>query len=416
MMRVKQLFETSPPIEDVPEAVREALMPLKLASRIRPGENVAISAGSRGIANIAIIIKSIIEQLKATGARPFIVPAMGSHGGATPEGQVDILRRFGITEENMGVPIKASMDVIQVGETLGFPVYIDKFASEADHVVVVARVKPQTGFKVEIGSGIHKMMAIGLGKQKGALTYHRAMIHYGYTRVIQNVGREVSKKAKIAFALGIVENAYGQTARIEGVLPEEMEQKEKELLSLAKSWMMKLPFNEIDLLIVDEIGKNISGDGMDTPIIGRFTDPLDQDLGPKITRIIVLDLTGETYGNAVGIGMADFTTKRVVEKMDRQATYVNALTGVAPEVAKIPPYFDTDQEAIDTALDTIGLIQREATKVIRIKNTRVLREVQVSEAYMPLLKGRKDLVQLDEPRELQFDQYGKLPPFEPLEV
>jgi hypothetical protein len=358
------------------------------------------------------IIRAVIEEMKAMGARPFIIPAMGSHGGATPEGQVAILRHFGITEESMGVPIKSSMDVIQIGETLGFPVYLDRTASGADHIVVVARIKPQTGLRVEIGSGIQKMMAIGLGKHRGAACYHSAMIQYGYTRVIQSVAREVLKRAKIAFALGIVENAYAQTARIEAALPGEVKQKEQQLLDFAKSWMMKLPFKEIDVLIVDEIGKNISGDGMDTPIIGRFTDPLGQDLEPKISRIIVLDLTSETYGNAVGIGMADLTTRRVVRKMDRRATYVNAFTGLAPELAKIPPYFNTDREALDAALNTIGLTQLDAAKVIRVKNTLVLGEVEVSEAYLPLLKGRKDLVQLGQPKKPRFDEHGNLPPFQ----
>jgi len=413
MIRIRQLFDIPPPIKDIPAAVRQALKPLKLASKIKPGETVAITGGSRGIANAAIIMKTVVEELKAIGARPFIVPTMGSHGGATAEGQADILRHFGITEESMGVPIKSSMDVVQIGETLGFPVYLDKIASEADRIAVVARIKPQVGLTVEIGSGIHKMMTIGLGKHKGASTYHRAMIHHGYPKVIQHVGREVLKRAKIAFALGIVENAYAQTAKIEAALPGEIEQKENELLRSAKSWMMRLPFKEVDVLIVNEIGKNISGDGMDTPIIGRFTDPLDHTTQPKITRIIVLDLTDQTYGNAVGIGMADFTSKRLVEKIDRHATYVNALTGLAPEVARIPLYFDSDREAVDVALSTIGMIEPESAKMIRIRNTRDLGEVDVSEAYLPLIKKRKDLVQLGEPRELQFDRQGNLPPLQP---
>jgi ribosomal protein L30/L7E len=412
MVRVRQLFDVPPPIKDIPTAVRQTLKRLKLASDIKPGETVAITAGSRGTANVAIIMKTVVEELKATGARPFIVPTMGSHGGATAEGQVDILRHFGITEESMGVPVKSSMDVVKIGETLGFPVYLDRFASEADHIAVVARIKPQVGLTIEIGSGIHKMMAIGLGKHKGASTYHRAMIHHGYPKVIQHVGREVLKRAKIAFALGIVENAYAQTAKIEAALPGEIERKENELLRSAKSWMMRLPFKEVDVLIVNEIGKNISGDGMDTPIIGRFTDPLDHTTQPKITRIIVLDLTDQTYGNAVGIGMADFATKRLVEKIDRHATYVNALTGLAPEVARIPPYFDSDREAVDVALSTIGMIEPESAKMIRIRNTRDLGEVDVSEAYLPLIKKRKDLVQLGEPKELQFDRQGNLLPLE----
>jgi hypothetical protein len=408
MVRVRQLFDGPPGLKDIRLEVQRALTPLKLPSRIKPGDTVAITAGSRGIANIAIIIKTVGDELKAIGAKPFIVPSMGSHGGATPAGQVDILRHFGITEESMGVPIKSSMDVVEIGETLGFPVYLSKVASEADHIAVVGRVKPQIGLNIEIGSGIHKMLAIGLGKRKGASTYHRAMIHYGYPKVIQHVGQEVLKRAKIVFALGIVENAYAQTAKIEAALPHEVEQKARELLQLAKSWMMKLPFSEVDVLIVDEIGKNISGDGMDTPIIGRFTDPLDHTTEPKVSRIVVLDLTEDTYGNAVGIGMADLTTKRLVDKIDRQATYINALTGHAPEGAKIPPYFDSDREAVDVALSTIGMIEPESARVIHIKNTKYMDEVEVSEVYLPLMKNRKDLVQLSEPKELQFDSQENL--------
>jgi hypothetical protein len=416
MVRIRQLFDVPSPVEDIPHAVRHAMGSLRPALNIKPGETAAITTGSRGVANIAVITKTLIEELKDMGARPFIVPAMGSHGGATADGQLAVLRHLGITEDSMGVPVRSSMEVIQIGETLGFPVYIDKIASEADHIALVARIKPHTDFKGGIESGFYKMMAIGLGKHKGAATYHRAFVQHGYPKVLENVGREVLRRAKIAFGLGIVENAYGQTSKIEAVLPDEMEQKEKELLRFAKSWMMKLPFDEIDVLIVDELGKDISGSGMDTNVIGRFSHGFNEPYGPKIVRIVALDLSKGTYGNALGIGAADFTTKRLVKKIDRQATYVNAFTSQAPEAAKVPPYFNTDREAVDAALDTIGLIERHAAKVIRIRNTLLLGEVDVSEAYLPLLKERKDLVMLRGPEELQFDQYGNLLPFEPLEA
>jgi len=260
---------------------------------------------------------------------------------------------------------------------------------------------------MEIGSGLHKMMAIGLGKQKGAATYHRAMMYYGYPKVIRHVGQEVLKRAKVAFALGIVENAYAQTAKIEAALPVDVEKKENELLTLAKSWMMKLPFKEADVLIVNEIGKYISGDGMETIVIGRFNDPLDTVKEPKITRVIALDLASDSYGNAIGIGMADFTTKRLVDKMDRHVTYINCLTGYVTDNGKIPMYFDTDRETIETALNSL-YVEPEAAKIIRIKNTKNLGEVEVSETYEPLLKDRKDLIQIGEYRELQFDTQGNL--------
>ena len=408
MVRIRQLFDAPPPVKDIPQAVRDALRPLRPTLTIMPGETVAITAGSRGVANIVVITKTLVEELKAMGALPFIVPAMGSHGGAAAEGQVDVLRHLGITEDSIGVPIRSSMEVVQVGETLGFPVYLDKVAFEADHIALVARIKPHTDFKGDIESGFYKMMAIGLGKHKGATVYHRAFPQHGYAKTIKHVGCEILKKARIALGLGIIENAYDQTARIEAVLPAEMERKEAELLRVAKSWMMRLPLDEADVLVVDEIGKNISGQGMDTNVVGRLPHRFGEPFGPKIARIVVLDLTEETCGNALGIGMADFTTSRLVKKIDRGVTYMNAVTAMTLDAAKIPAYFDTDRETIDAALDTIGLVEPRAAKVIRIKNTLMLGEVEVSETCMHLLKERKDLVQLSDPEELQFDQHGNL--------
>jgi len=411
MVRIRQLFDVPPPVEDIPQAVRHALRPLRPALKIMPGETVAITAGSRGVANIVVIMKTLVEELKAMGALPFIVPAMGSHGGATAEGQVDVLRHLGITEDSMGVPIRSSMEVVQVGETLGFPVYLDKVAFEADHIALVARIKPHTDFKGDIESGFCKMMAIGLGKHKGAAICHHAFLQHGYAKTIKHVACEVLRKARIALGLGIIENAYDQTTKIEAVLQDEMERKEMELLRVAKSWMMRLPLHEVDVLVVDEVGKNISGQGMDTNVIGRLPHRFGEPFGPKIARIVVLDLTEETCGNALGIGMADFTTSRLVKKIDRRVTYMNALTAMTLDAAKIPAYFDTDREAIDAAFGTIGLVEPRTPKVIRIKNTLMLSEVEVSETCMHLLRERKDLVQLSDPEELQFDRHGNLLPF-----
>jgi hypothetical protein len=413
MLRIKQLFETAPPLIDIPMTVRQTLERLRLSSEIKPGETVAITAGSRGIANITVITKMVVEKLKAIGAVPFVVPAMGSHGGATSDGQLEILRQHGITEEAVGAPIRSSMEVVQIGETLGFPVYLDKTAWEADHIALVVRIKPHTDFKAEIESGFCKMMAVGLGKHKGAAACHHAFVRHGYQKVLENVGREVLKTSKVAFGVGILENAYEQTARVEAVLPSEMEQKDRHLLSQAKRWMMKLPFDQIDVLIVDEMGKNVSGDGMDTNVIGRFIQASDAASGPRIDKIVALDLTEESRGNAVGIGRADFATKRLVEKIDRHATYVNALTFLDPGSAKIPPYFDTDREAIDAALISVGMIEAGTPKLVRIKNTLDLSEAEVSDAYVPLLKKRNDLLQLSDPEELQFGQDGNLLPLKP---
>jgi hypothetical protein len=410
MARIKQVFDVPPPIENLTVATGQALKRLRLDSKIRPGETVAVTAGSRGIANISIIIKSIIDELKAIGAQPFIVPAMGSHGGATSAGQAELLSELGITEKSLGVPIKSSMNVIKVGNALGFPVYLDKFSCEADHIAVVARIKPHTDFKGEIESGFYKMMIVGLGKHKGATVFHQASVRYGHSRVLREFGREVIKKAKIAFGLGIVENAYGQTAKIVAAPPSNMMSTEKQLLRLAKSWMMKLPFDEIDVLIIDELGKDVSGDGMDPNVTGRFGPGFNRSQGPKIARIVVLDLTKKTHGNALGLGRADFATKRLVQKIDRQTTYTNALTCRDLEEAKIPVYFDTDREAIRSALESAGVSDSKA-KVLRIKNTLALGEIEISEGYLPFLGKRKDLVMISGPQEMQFDSEGKLAPF-----
>ena len=304
MLRVKQKFE-APTLEDIPAAVRAEVQSLALDSKVTAGESVAISVGSRGIANIALIIKSLVEELKALGLEPFLVPAMGSHGGGVAEAQQAIIEGYGVTEEYTGAPIKASMETVQVGETEdGVPVFFDKYAYEADHVAVVGRIKPHTDFVGEIESGLHKMMLIGLGKHKGAALYHQAIVHYSFDRIIRSVGQTVVDKCGVLLGLGLVENQYDKTALIKGVGAEELVEREKELLILAKKWMPRLPFETVDLLIVDEIGKNISGAGMDTNVVGRkFHDNHAAEKEyPKVTRILVRGLTEETHGNASGIG------------------------------------------------------------------------------------------------------------------
>ncbi|HKM77081.1 MAG TPA: lactate racemase domain-containing protein [Candidatus Bathyarchaeia archaeon] len=411
MFRIKQVFDTPAPLQDIPAAVRQTLSSLDLESRIKIGDTVAVTVGSRGIANIAVITKSVIDELKRIGGAPFIVPAMGSHGGATREGQIEVLKHLGVTKQSMGAPIRSSMKVVKVGELFGHPIYLDKIASGADHIAVLARIKPHTDFKAEIESGFHKMMLIGLGKRKGASLIHRLFARYGYCRVLQKGGREILKNAKIAFGLGIVENAYDQTAKIVGVLPNRMEHTEKILLRLAKAWMMKLPFDKIDVLIIDQMGKNISGAGMDPNVIGRFPQPFTQSFNTKIGRLVVLDMTDESCGNAVGIGRADLTTKKLVQKIDKRATRTNALTALMPALAKIPPCFDTDKETIAVALDSI-VKRRTSVKVIRIKNTLQLGEIDVSEAYLPLVKKRKNLVTFDEVKPFHFNRHGNLMPFQ----
>ncbi len=408
MLRVRRTFPR-PRVADIPRAVAGALAGAELA--IKRGDTVGVGAGSRGIANIDVVVGATVRWLRDLGARPFVFPAMGSHGGGTPEGQLSVLEHYGITEATMGCPIRATMDVVQVGEALGLPVWLDRWASEADWIGLVNRIKPHTDFKGTIESGLFKMMTIGLGKYKGAIQYHRTNIQHGYETVITSVGREMLAKARIGFGVGIVENGYDETARIEAFNAQNLEAGERRLLKDAREWMARLPFSPIDVLIVEEIGKNVSGSGMDTNVIGRPSNPHEPfPADPKILWIVALDLTDESYGNAVGIGNADFTTRRLVDKIDMKPTLINAITACAPNGAKIPPAYDTDREAIETALSCIGLTPPASARVIRITNTLVLGEIEVSEAFLPELAKRPELKQLADPAPLPFDAAGRLIP------
>jgi hypothetical protein len=407
MIRLRQTF-SGPRVADIPRTVAERLSAAGLP--IKRGDTVAVGAGSRGIANIDVIVGATVRWLRDLGARPFVFPAMGSHGGGTPEGQLSVLAHYGITEATMGCAIRATMDVVQVGEALGLPVWLDRLAAEADWIGLVNRVKPHTDFKGSIESGLFKMMTIGLGKYKGAIQYHRANVQHGYETVITDVGREMLARARIGFGLGIVENGHDQTGLIEAFTAPELEAGERRLLKSAREWMARLPFSPIDVLVVEQMGKNISGSGMDTNVIGRPTNPHEPfPADPKILWIVALDMTDESYGNAIGIGNADFTTRRLVDKIDMKPTLINAITACSPGMAKVPATYETDREAVETALSCIGLTPPARARVIRIKNTLVLGEIEVSEAYAAEVDKRRDLTILGE-SPLSFDATGRLRP------
>lgn len=409
MFRIRQTFER-PVVEDVAGEVHRQLKSLSLDQSIRPGQTVAISAGSRGVANIQVILKAAVDQLKQWGASPFIVPAMGSHGGGTAEGQREVLESYGITEQYCGCPIRSSMETVRVCRAVeGFDVHFDQFAYEADHVLVCGRVKPHTNFVGDIESGLMKMILIGLGKQAGANVYHRAILDYNFAQIIRSVAREVVDKCNILAGLAIVENAYDETARIEAVRPQEIEEREKDLLTLAKQWMPRLPFPTPHLLLLDEIGKNISGSGLDPNVAGRkFTGAASEEEYAQPRFILIRRLTAQTHGNAAGIGMADLTTKHVIDEMDVEATRLNCITAAHPEGAKIPVYFDTDREMIASALSQIGLAGPTEAKVIWIQNTLKVIEVECSQIYLDQVRGRDDLEILTDPREIPFDEAGEL--------
>ncbi len=412
MVRIEQHIE-APVVADIPAAVRAELDEIEARSLVKTGDRIAITGGSRGVANIDIVIKAIADYLKELGARPFVVPAMGSHGGATAEGQRDVLAHYGITEETVGAPIEATMDTVEIGRTAdGLPVLLDRNAAEADGIVPLNRIKAHTDFKGSIESGLLKMMAIGLGKQRGANMYHRAFFHHGFEHVILTVGSLMLDTGKVVFGVGLVENAHEHTAKVAAMRPNELIRRERELLVEAKSLMGRLPFDTLDLLVIDWMGKNISGTGMDTNIIGRMMQNFEPEPEkPAILRIFVRDLTEESNGNATGVGLADFTTTRLVEKVDRYATYMNGITGLGPQKSKIPFYYDTDKEAIEVALNTIGLTPPEEAKVARVESTLTLATLDISEAFIEDAELRSDLEIVGEAKAFEFDASGNLAPF-----
>ena len=408
MIRIRQRFER-PVIADVAREVDQQLQRLNLSSKVPAGNSVALTVGSRGITSIATIARAVIDHLKGLGARPFIVPAMGSHGGATAEGQRELIGRYGVTEESMGVEIRSSMETVVVGQLAeGIPVHFDRHASEADHVLVMGRIKPHTMFVGDIESGLHKMMLIGLGKHAGAWTYHRAIKEYSFDQIIRGVAGVVLEKCRVLAGLAIVENAYDETARIEAVAPQDFYEREKSLLQLARDWLPRLPFPDVDLLIVDQIGKEISGTGMDTNIIGRkYNDhaAMEGD-SARCKRIYVRGLTAETRGNACGIGIAEFALRRAVDEMDQHYTQVNCITAGHPTAGMVPLVYDSDRDAIEAALQTIGLTPPQNAKVVHIRDTLHLDTVSVSAAYQAAVQQRDDLEFLSEPAPMQFDEQG----------
>ena len=412
MVRIKQHIE-APVVEDIPAAVRGELDEIEASSLVKRGDRIAITGGSRGVANIDIVIKATVDYLKELGAKPFVVPAMGSHGGATAEGQRDVLAHYGITEQTVGAPIESTMDTVEIGKTAdGLPVFLDRNAAEADGIVPLNRIKAHTDFKGSIESGLMKMMAIGLGKQRGANMYHRAFFQYGFEHVIITVSSLMLDTGRVVFGLGLVENAHEHTAKVAAMRPNELIRRERELLVEAKSLMGRLPFDTLDLLVIDWMGKNISGTGMDTNIIGRMMQNFEPEPEkPAILRIFVRDLTEESSGNATGVGLADFTTNRLVEKVDRHATYMNGITGLGPQKSKIPFYYDTDKEAIEVALNTIGLTPPEEAKVARVESTLTLATLDISEAFIEDAKLRSDLEIVGEVKSFEFDASGNLAPF-----
>ncbi|WP_163582510.1 lactate racemase domain-containing protein [Gracilibacillus saliphilus] len=406
MMKVKQYFDDQQ-IDDLGAELNKQLKQKDIANQIKPGMEVAVAVGSRGLDRLVETTKVTIDFLKEHGAKPFIVPCMGSHGGATGPGQKAVLEHLGVKEEVVGAEIRSSMEVIKIDELEnGLPIYIDKIASEADGIVVINRVKPHTAFRGPVESGIMKMISIGLGKQKGAEACHQL----GFKHMAEHVpamAKIIIDQMPIMFSVATVENAFDKVAELEVLLPEEIEEREPELQKLAKESLPKLFFDQIDVLIIDEIGKNISGDGMDPNITGRYPTPYAYG-GPDVTKMVVLDLTPETEGNANGVGTADFTTQKLVDKMNREATYANGLTSTVVGPTHISTAMPNDKTAIQAAIKTCNILDFTKARVVRIKNTLEIGVIEVSENMLEDVEKHESIEKLSVLYDLSFNEEGNL--------
>ncbi len=396
-------------LEDIPEAVGKALQGLQLASLAEPGESVAVAVGSRGISHISLIVSECVKSLMDSGLKPFIVPAMGSHGGNTPEGERSALARLGITESFVDAPILAAEDVVKIGRLdVGIPILVDRCAAEADHIVVINRVKPHTKFHGPIESGLTKMLTVGLGKGEGAALYHRAAVQHTFD-ILQDAARNILESRSVLFGLAILEDGYRNVSRVSAVRPENWFESERTLLQEARLIMPRIPFDPIDILIIDEIGKDISGIGMDSNVTGRHRDIVgDFFTAPHVKRIFVRDLSPESDGNGNGIGLADVTTRRLVDALDLEKTYTNALTAISLEKAAIPMSFETDRECIEACLNTIGMVRPEEARIIRIKNTAKLDTLSASRALEGDVTSNPNLKILKEWEPMAFDEENNL--------
>jgi len=402
-------------LADVRGEAERQLAASGFSSRVPRGSRVAIGVGSRGISNINTIARAVVDYWKAQGCQPFIFPAMGSHGAATAEGQADVLAHYGIHEATMGCPVISALDVVPLGRTAdGVEAYMDRNAFESDGVMLIGRVKWHTDFAGRLESGLFKMMAIGLGKFAGARQYHTFAYRLGLEHVIRTVGRQVLGSRKILGGLAILEDAGHNTARLEAVPVETMEQREEELLALVKTWMARIPVPQVDVLIVDEIGKNISGAGMDTKVINRSVhaeyNPWP-DI-PRVERIFARDLTSGSYGNGVGIGMADVIHDRILDKIDWTPTHINSLTASTPACIRTPIHFASDRECLERIAPTVGKLDAGQITYVQIRNTLELGIVRMSENLRPHIESSTDLEILDGPRQMGFDRAGDLLPWE----
>jgi hypothetical protein len=396
-------------IPDVAAEVQKQLGQSNFGARVKPGSRVAIGVGSRGIHNIATIARNVVQYWKEAGMQPFIFPAMGSHGAASAAGQADVLAHYGITESSMGCPVVSQLEVVSLGKTAdGIEAFMDKAAYESAGVMLVGRIKWHTDFAGKIESGLFKMMAIGLGKFAGAQRYHSYAYRLGLEHVVLSIGRQVLTSGKILGGLAILEDACHNTAKLDAVPVELMEQREEENLSLVKSWMARIPM-DLDILILDEIGKNISGAGMDTKVVNRGVNGEYNPWPgiPKFQRVFVRDLSDLTYDCAVGLGMADVVTDRLVNRTDWQPTIINSLTANTPAAIRTPVHFATDRECLERFAPTVGKLDLDAVTYGWIRNTMELGRVAISENVRAQVEANSQL-EIEATIDFDFDGAGNL--------
>ena len=410
VIRVKQKFKSYKLKENINLTIAQVISEKNIKTKIKPGMSIAVGVGSRGIENLYEIVKNLIYIIKGYGANPFIIPAMGSHGGATAEGQKKVLASYGITEDNLGVPIKSSMEVVEIAKYKGkVPIYFDKIAFHADAIIPINRVKIHTDWRGEVESGLLKMLVVGFGKHKGATEIHSLGMD-NFHKIIPEVGSIIINKAPVIFGVACIEDAYGQTAEIRALMPKEFYTQEREMLKRSKKNMAKINISQIDVLVIDEIGKDISGDGVDPNIIGRFRGKQKNDVkGPKVEQVVILGLSKRTHGNAYGMGYADIVTKELFDGVDFTSTYTNAITAGELFAVKVPLTANSDKEAIGLALN---IIQKRASDVrlVRIKNSLKLSEIIVSETIYNEIKN-KEFFKINRGnvfREMRFKKNGKL--------
>ena len=406
MVAVRQNFDTEK-LEDVAAAVRAELDRDEVKAKIHPGMTIAITAGSRGIDNLALVIKEVVAFLKEQGAEPFVIPAMGSHGGSMAEGQKAVIAEYGVTEDYVGCPVKATMEVKEIGRLDdGRPILINRLAAEADGIISLNRIKAHTAFRGRYESGVMKMLTIGLGCQAGAEVCHRqGILNLGPN--VEKFAFGILKNANVILGVGLIENAYDKTVRVRVMTKEQIPEEEPVLLDYAKSKMAKIMIDHVDAMIVDYIGKNISGEGMDPNVGGRWIVPTIKG-GIDATRIGILDLTDETLGNFVGLGMADTCSKRVVDKLSTDNTYPNSLTSTVTELCKIPMYFANHKETIQATIKMVPAKQPEEVTMIRIGSTLAMDVIWVSENLIDEVKKIPGMEIIGEPEELVFDENGDL--------